>query len=236
MNRHLRHGSLIIAISASLAACMPPTDSASVKKPESVEERGAYSIGFLTGKSIAMQAPSLNVDQFAAGVRDAFAKKEGKITQEEMKAALTAYEEQERAQAMLKMEKASTEAQEKGVAFMIENGKKAGVTTTASGLQYEVLKQGSGAKPAATDTVKVHYEGKLLDGSVFDSSIQRGEPVSFPLNRVIAGWTEGVQLMPVGSKFKFTIPAALAYGDQGAGPIPPHSVLQFDVELLEIVK
>jgi FKBP-type peptidyl-prolyl cis-trans isomerase len=134
------------------------------------------------------------------------------------------------------MEKASTEAQEKGVAFMIENGKKAGVTTTASGLQYEVLKQGSGAKPAATDTVKVHYEGKLLDGSVFDSSIQRGEPVSFPLNRVIAGWTEGVQLMPVGSKFKFTIPAALAYGDQGAGPIPPHSVLQFDVELLEIVK
>jgi hypothetical protein len=121
-------------------------------------------------------------------------------------------------------------------AFLAENGKKAGVTTTASGLQYEVLKQGTGAKPAATDTVKVHYEGKLLDGTVFDSSVQRGEPVSFPLNRVIPGWTEGVQLMTVGSKYKFVIPSELAYGDQGAGPIPPHSVLQFEVELLSIEK
>lgn len=236
MNRHLRNGSLIIALSAALAACMPPNASTSAKKPESVEERAAYSIGFMTGKSIAMQAPSLNIDQFAAGVRDAFAKKDGKITQDEMKAALMAYEEKMRADAMAKMEKDSSEAQTKGAAFLAENGKTAGVTTTASGLQYEVIKQGTGAKPAATDTVKVHYEGKLLDGTVFDSSIKRGEPVSFPLNRVIPGWTEGVQLMPVGSKYKFTIPANLAYGDQGAGPIPPHSVLQFEVELLEIVK
>ena len=122
--------------------------------------------------------------------------------------------------------------------FLATNGKAAGVVTLPSGLQYKIVQSGpaTGLKPHTGDEVKVHYEGKLLDGSVFDSSIQRGEPVSFPLNRVIPGWTEGVQLMPVGSKFKFTIPAALAYGDQGAGPIPPHSVLQFDVELLEIVK
>lgn len=234
MNRHLRNGSLIVAISAALAACMPPTPSA--KKPESVEERAAYSIGFMTGKSSSAQAPSLNVDQFAAGFRDAYAKKEAKITQDEMKAALMEFEKKMREEAMAKMQKESSEAQTKGAAFLAENGKKPGVTTTASGLQYEVIKQGTGAKPAATDTVKVHYEGKLLDGTVFDSSIQRGEPVSFPLNRVIPGWTEGVQLMPVGSKYKFVIPAKLAYGEQGAGPIPPNSVLQFEVELLEIVK
>lgn len=235
MNRHLRNGSLIIALSAALAACMPP-NSTSAKKPESVDERAAYAIGFMTGKSSSAQAPSLNVDQFAAGFRDAYAKKDGKITQDEMKEALIAFEKKIREEAVAKMQKDASEAQTKGTTFLAENGKKAGVTTTASGLQYEVITMGTGAKPAATDTVKVHYEGKLLDGSVFDSSIQRGEPVSFPLNRVIPGWTEGVQLMPVGSKFKFTIPANLAYGEQGAGPIPPHSVLQFEVELLDIVK
>ena len=234
MNRLLRNGSLIVVIGASLAACMPPNPSA--KKPESVEERAAYSIGYMTGKSSSAQAPSLNIDQFSSGFRDAYAKKDGVITQDEMKAALMAFEQKLREEATAKMQKATAEASSKGTAFLAENGKKAGVTTTASGLQYEVLKQGTGAKPVATDTVKVHYEGKLLDGTVFDSSIQRGEPVSFPLNRVIPGWTEGVQLMQVGSKFKFAMPASLAYGDQGAGPIPPNSVLQFEVELLEIVK
>jgi FKBP-type peptidyl-prolyl cis-trans isomerase len=105
---------------------------------------------------------------------------------------------------------------------------------TASGLQYKVLAEGSGDSPKATDTVKVHYEGRLISGDVFDSSIARGEPVSFPLNGVIPGWSEGVQLMKVGSKFQFTIPSALAYGPAGTGPIPPNSVLVFDVELLEI--
>jgi FKBP-type peptidyl-prolyl cis-trans isomerase len=236
MNRHLRNGSLIAALSVAIVGCMPPNASTSAKKPESVEDRAAYAIGFMSGKSIAMQAPSLNVDQFAAGVRDAFGKKDGKITEEEMKTALMAFEEKMRSEAMAKMEKDSSAAKAQGTTFLAENGKKSGVTTTASGLQYEVLKQGTGAKPAATDTVKVHYEGKLLDGTVFDSSVQRGEPVSFPLNRVIPGWTEGVQLMTVGSKYKFVIPSELAYGDQGAGPIPPHSVLQFEVELLSIEK
>jgi len=119
--------------------------------------------------------------------------------------------------------------------FLADHAKKPGVTTTASGLQYEVIRQGSGPKPAAGDTVLVHYEGKLLDGTVFDSSYQRGQPAAFPLNQVIPGWTEGVQLMPVGSKFHFVVPPGLAYGSAGAGGvIPPGAVLEFDVELLAV--
>jgi len=134
-----------------------------------------------------------------------------------------------------KSEKDRTEAQSKEQAFLTENGARDGVTTTASGLQYEVLTEGSGAKPAATDQVTVHYHGTLLDGSVFDSSVDRGEPATFGLNQVIPGWTEGVQLMNVGSKYKFFIPYNLGYGDRGAGAsIPPYSTLVFEVELISI--
>ena len=122
-----------------------------------------------------------------------------------------------------------------GRAYLSANKGKPGVHTTASGLQYEILTAGTGPHPAASDTVAVHYEGKLLDGTVFDSSIARGQPAVFPLNRVIPGWTEGVQLMPVGSKYRFTIPSDLAYGPSGAGGvIPPNAVLVFDIELLGI--
>jgi FKBP-type peptidyl-prolyl cis-trans isomerase FkpA len=119
-------------------------------------------------------------------------------------------------------------------AYLTENGAKEGVVTTESGLQYEVMVQGDGAKPSATDTVRVHYHGTLIDGTVFDSSVDRGQPAEFPLNRVIAGWTEGVQLMSVGSKFKFTIPSEIAYGARGQGQIKPNSTLIFEVELLGI--
>ena len=122
-----------------------------------------------------------------------------------------------------------------GKVFLEENGKKEGVTTTASGLQYKVIKAGTGAKPKATDTVNVHYKGTFLDGKTFDSSYDRGQPISFPLNGVIAGWTEGVQSMPVGSTYEFYIPSNLAYGERGAGgAIPPNSTLIFVVELLGI--
>ena len=131
--------------------------------------------------------------------------------------------------------KASTQAKEEGERFLAENAKREGVQTTASGLQYEVLESTIGQKPKATDTVKVHYEGTLIDGTVFDSSYKRGEPISFGLNQVIKGWTEGVQLMSVGSKYKFFIPYQLAYGERGAGgSIPPYAALIFTVELLGI--
>ncbi len=125
---------------------------------------------------------------------------------------------------------------EEGEKFLVENGLREGVITTESGLQYEVIKMGKGKKPSATDRVKVHYHGTLIDGTVFDSSVERGEPITFGLNQVIKGWTEGVQLMPVGSKFRFYIPQELGYGAQQAGNIPPYSTLIFDVELLEIEK
>ena len=123
---------------------------------------------------------------------------------------------------------------EKGAAFLNENGKREGVKTTESGLQYEVLSQGDGAMPADTSKVTVHYEGTLVDGTIFDSSYERGEPISFPLSGVIPGWTEGVQLMPVGSTYKFYIPSNLGYGPRGQGPIPANSVLIFKIELLGI--
>ena len=132
-------------------------------------------------------------------------------------------------------EKATKLAREAGEKFLEENGKKEGVKTTASGLQYVVEKEGTGKQPTATDNVTVHYTGRLLDGKVFDSSVSRGEPATFPLNRVIPGWTEGLQLMKEGAKYVFFIPSDLAYGAQGAGrDIPPHSTLIFEVELIKV--
>jgi FKBP-type peptidyl-prolyl cis-trans isomerase FklB len=135
------------------------------------------------------------------------------------------------------MEEKGAVVRVEGEKFLEENKKKAGVTTTASGLQYEVIKTGDGPKPTATDKVKTHYHGTLTNGTVFDSSVDRGEPVEFPVNGVIKGWTEALQLMPVGSKWKLFIPYSLAYGERAAGPqIPAYSALVFEVELLEIVK
>mgnify|MGYP000349334551 CR=1 FL=1 len=125
---------------------------------------------------------------------------------------------------------------EQGKQFLEENAKKEGVVTTASGLQYKVIREGDGAKPTASDEVEVHYRGTLIDGTEFDSSYKRGQPLTFPLSRVIAGWTEGVQLMPIGSKYEFYIPYNLAYGEKGAGGlIPPYAALIFEVELLRIL-
>ena len=184
-----------------------------------------------------MQCRLVAIADVADEVRPpAGAGKEGQMTEKEISDTLAAYQKKMMEKAAAKAEK---EDKERGVAnkkLLETNGKKAGVVTTASGLQYEILTQGKGAKPKAGDNVKVHYEGKLTDGTIFDSSRQRGEPVTFRLDQVIPGWTEGLQLMPVGSIYRFTIPANLAYGEQGAGPIPPNSVLTFEVELLGIEK
>ena len=158
------------------------------------------------------------------------------MSQEDYQQTMQKFQATMEEKANAEAQKAASENSEKGKAYLAENAKKEGVKVTASGLQYEVIKEGTGKKPAATDTVSVHYEGTLINGQVFDSSIRRGQPVEFPLNRVIPGWTEGVQLMSVGSKYRFFIPAELAYGDRGApGAIPPCAALIFDVELLAIL-
>ena len=206
------------------------------------EAKAAYAIGASVSryieKTLAEQEQlgvTLDKEQIIAGISDAL-RGELKLKEEDVIATLQAYDKKLSEIAQVKQAEATEKAKAEATTYLAENGKKEGVTTTASGLQYQVLTAAEGDKPGVEDTVTVHYEGRLLNGEVFDSSITRGQPATFPLNRVIAGWTEGVQLMSVGSKFQFTIPAELAYGDQGAGNIPPHSALIFDVELISIEK
>lgn len=200
----------------------------------------SYAFGTSIGAGLKTTGLStLNYDLLLKGLKDSFTG--GKLiltpqqAQESINAAIT--------KASAVKNKAEAEANKikygpmikEGQDFLEENKKRAGVQTTASGLQYEVLTAGTGVKPTATDSVLVHYKGTLLNGKQFDSSYDRGEPISFPLNRVIPGWTEGVQLMPAGSKYKFFIPYQLAYGERGAGAdIPPYSALIFEVELLKV--
>ena len=198
--------------------------------------RSSYAVGIDIGNSMKRQDVDIDPQALAAGSLDLFAGKP-KLTETEVSQGLTDL----KTLMINKMKNAGAENLKKGQEFLAANGKKEGVKTTASGLQYKVLKTSDKAdakSPKATDTVKVHYHGTLTDGSVFDSSVERGEPVSFPLNGVIKGWTEGVQLMKEGDKFQFYIPSELAYGEQAppGSKIKPNSVLIFDVELLSIEK
>jgi FKBP-type peptidyl-prolyl cis-trans isomerase FklB len=204
-------------------------------KLESHIDQASYGVGLNIGESLSRDKVDLNVDAIAAGIADAMAGTEPKLTQEQLQAAFDKVrEEQQRVQQAL-----NDEAAKAGQEYLAKNGEREGVTTLESGLQYEVLTAGNGegAKPAATDTVSVHYHGTLTDGSVFDSSVERGTPAEFPVNRVIAGWTEALQLMSVGDKWKLFIPANLAYGAQSPSPkIPANSALVFEVELLDVKK
>ena len=209
-------------------------DKLDLKNPE---QRSSYSIGADIGSNFKRQGIEVDVKAMAAGLADAIAGKP-QLTEAEMKETLNSFRMQMMEKMQAKQKAAGATNLKDGEAFLAANGKKEGVKTTPSGLQYKVVKTGNGKdSPKATDTVKVHYHGTLIDGSVFDSSVERGEPVSFPLNGVIPGWTEGVQLMKVGDKFQFVVPSKLAYGEQGAGgKIGPNSTLIFDVELLSIEK
>ncbi len=191
----------------------------------------SYALGVsIVGNLKNQGIDTLDADAFTSAMKGAYAGDSIQMTEEEANAFLQEYFQ-------LKADESSRAAKEEGAAYLVENGKKSGVVTTASGLQYQVIEEGTGASPSATDVVKVHYTGTLIDGTVFDSSVQRGTPAEFPLNQVIAGWTEGLQLMKEGAKYKFFIPYNLAYGDRGAGgQIPGYAALVFDVELLEIVK
>lgn len=194
------------------------------------DQKISYALGANAGENFKGVGIDINQDLFMQGLRDAL---EGKnqFSREEMEQIFNVLNQkiQEAQNKEVGVEKA------KGEAFLAENKTKEGVIETPSGLQYKVVKMGTGPKPTATDRVKVHYHGTTLDGQVFDSSVQRGETITFGLNQVISGWTEGVQLMPVGSKFIFYIPSDLAYGDRGAGgAIKPGSTLIFEVELFDI--
>lgn len=190
----------------------------------------SYALGLGIGQQIkSMNIENFSIEDFAKSISDVMEDKETAFTSREAQVMLQEF-----------FQKKQKEEAEKfiaeGKAYLDENAKKEGVTVTKSGLQYEVLQEGMGKSPKATDTVRCHYEGRLLDGSVFDSSYKRGEPADFGLNQVIPGWTEGVQLMKEGAKYRFTIPYLLAYGEQGAGAsIPPFSTLVFDVELIKVL-
>lgn len=200
---------------------------------KTVEQRVSYGIGRQMGDQlISNPFDGISLDAVAQGLKDAFNKTASPVSNEDLDAAFK--------EISARMQKVQAEqakvASVEGEAFLAENAKKDGITVTDSGLQYEVLNQGSGEKPSKESTVKTHYHGTLIDGTVFDSSVERGQPAEFPVGGVIAGWTEALQLMPVGSKYRLFIPHELAYGERGAGgAIKPYAALVFEVELLEIV-
>ncbi|WP_394228810.1 FKBP-type peptidyl-prolyl cis-trans isomerase [Pseudoalteromonas spongiae] len=233
--------SFVAASVLALAACNKEAPKAEVKLETEVQKQ-AYGLGASIGDFLKKDLEGktevgfvLDKELIVAGLEESLAGK-SKLTEEEIKELLTKLNtevaEKQQAAAQAKAE----EVKAQGVAFLAENGKKDGVVTTDSGLQYQVLSEGEGKKPLATDTVEVHYKGTLIDGTEFDSSYSHGEPITFPLNRVIKGWTEGVQLMAEGSKYKFFIPSELAYGERDLGKIPANSTLIFEVELLKVVQ
>lgn len=200
-------------------------------------DKVSYALGLGIGRQLAqMGASELNIDDFAAAIKDVIAGNELKVSNREAQTIVQDYFRKQEEKLNAERAEKGKVAKAEGEKYLAENAKKEGVVTLPSGLQYMVLKEGNGKKPKATDQVKCHYEGFLIDGTVFDSSIQRGEPAVFLLNQVIAGWTEGLQLMQEGAKYRFFIPYILGYGEGGAGAsIPPYAALIFDVELLEVL-
>src|SRR2546430_16593285 len=218
----------IVIVSASLLA-LPLLGQEKSPQLKDQKDKVSYSLGMNIGFNLSRQKVDVNPDILAAGIKDSLAGKP-QLTPEQVKEVMAQFEKDMEAKQKQAGEKNKTE----GVKFLEDNKKKPDVKNTASGLQYKVIKEGTGEKPKATDTVSVNYRGTLIDGTEFDSSYKRGQPATFPLNGVIKGWTEGLQLMKTGSKYQFFVPANLAYGDRNVGPdIAPNSTLIFEVELLD---
>jgi len=221
----------------SVQACSQSSDKGAPMELKTQKDKASYSIGVSIGKNLKDQKVEIQTDILVKGLLDAYTGAKTQLTEKEMGDVLTQFQQEIMAKAQEEAAKKGGENKSKGEKFLEDNKNKPGVKTTPSGLQYTVISEGTGPKPTASSTVKVHYTGKLIDGTTFDSSVDRGEPIEFPLNGVIKGWTEGVQLMSKGSKYKFFIPSDLAYGDRGAGnAIGPNETLVFEVELLDIVK
>ncbi|MFC4249835.1 FKBP-type peptidyl-prolyl cis-trans isomerase [Sinimarinibacterium flocculans] len=240
MNKAFRLTAAALALAALAACAQQEQGAADAAAPASLDtdaQKFGYAIGVDLGKSLQPVKGDVDIAALKAGLDDAFAGTTPKLddaAREEIKNSV-ARKMQERQQA--ERAEQAAKAQQEGEAFLAENAKREGVKTTESGLQYEVLTEGKGEKPTAEDRVTVHYKGTLINGEEFDSSYARGQPVTFPLSNVIPGWTEGVQLMTPGSKYKFVIPSKLAYGERGAGvKIGPNETLVFEVELISIEK
>ena len=197
----------------------------------------SYALGLGIGQQLSqMGANDISAEDFAQAIKDVLEGNELKVSHREAQTIVQDYFQKQEQKLQAQRAEAGKAHKEAGEKYLAENAKKEGVITLPSGLQYQVLKEGNGKKPSAKDTVMCHYEGFLIDGTMFDSSIQRGEPATFPLQQVIAGWTEGLQLMQEGAKYRFFIPYRLGYGEGGAGnSIPPFAALIFDVELIQVV-
>ena len=227
---------VFVVSSCKPAAKAPEPQAQDTNELASFSEKLSYIAGQDIGRSLKGRGADMDLAIVFRGIEDAMEGKEPLVTAEEGAAIKQEYAAKLREERAEKMKAEGEQNLQAGKAFLAENSKKPGVVTTDSGLQYLVLEEGQGPKPAATDQVSVHYKGTLLDGTEFDSSHKRGRPATFALNRVIRGWTEGLQLMSPGGKYRFFIPADLAYGARGSGPkIGPNATLIFDVELLEIV-
>lgn len=234
---------LVLSVSATmlLTACkndapaqtsQPAAPVLTINEQSSEVQKVGYAAGYDMGRNLKKIADDMDLEAFQAGVKDAYAGGEAKLSEEQMQSIVQAYMTRKQEEAQKKLEEKAAENKTAGEAWLAQNATKEGVKTTKSGLQYKVIREGAGTPPKATDTVVVNYEGRLIDGKVFDSSYERGEPIAFPLNQVIAGWTEGLQLMKPGAEYELYVPAELAYGDIGAPDIEPNSTLIFKVELL----
>ncbi len=233
MKNTILTGSVLLALGAAAAV------AAEIKSADDLKDarqKASYGLGVNAGNLWKSRGANIDWDAYIRGVRDAEGGDSRILTDAQIKEAMNQFQTEVQAKMQAKQAEEGAKNKKDGESFLEANKAKDGVKTTASGLQYKVNKQGDGPKPGATDKVKVHYTGTLISGKKFDSSVDRGEPITFPLNNVIKGWTEGLQLMPTGSKYQFFIPSELAYGPGGPPAIGPNQTLIFDVELLEVEK
>ncbi len=229
---------LLVGMAATaivLTACGGEEKQEPSTQLDTLEQKVSYIVGYNMASQAKASNFTIDVDAISLAVSDVAGDKESRLNDEESQAAMTAFQTQQQAKQQEAMAKAAEENKQEGETYLAENAGKEGVETTESGLQYKVITEGDGATPAAEDQVTVHYTGRLIDGTVFDSSVERGQPATFPVNGVIPGWIEALQLMQVGDKWELTIPSDLAYGPGGtSGPIGPNETLIFEVELLDV--